>query len=763
MLPIAALALSPPRWPKPRLETMAAIIGTEPVASPAAREAEAFEARLELLGASHSAEERERLGQALSTARSRYGNLRTADGEPWLERSLGTAAIVAGLKLDAESVRAAVLLGVPMVPGFDAAAFAESCGSDVAQIVVGATRMGAIRAAADMAAKEERALQAENLRKMLLAMVEDIRVVLIKLAERTQALRFLVGQKAASSDVRARTARETLDLFAPLANRLGVWQLKWELEDLSLRALEPEAYERIVRLLDERRLDRQHYIESVQAKLRSELAGAGLKAEVSGRAKHIYSIWNKMRRKQSGIESLYDIRAVRILVDEVKDCYAALGVVHNLWTPVPREFDDYIAKPKANDYRSLHTAVIGPEGQPLEVQIRTWAMHQQSEYGVAAHWRYKEGVHTGRRDPGYDEKIAWLRQVLDWKDAVADAGEWLQQFKSSLFTETIYVLTPQGKVVDLPRGATPVDFAYAVHTSLGHRCRGARVDGAMVPLNHILASGQRVEILTVKQGAPSRDWLNPELGYVHSHRARAKVRQWFKAQQVEETIAHGRSMVERERARAGMAALKLDAVAAEAGYARIDGFFAAVARAEINLRAVQNAIRAVGKPGAAPLTAEEPVVARQSKAAGAGSGILIVGVDRLMTGLARCCKPAPPDPIVGFVTRGKGVSIHRQSCSNVARMRERQPERLITADWGAPRDEVFPVDVVVEAMDRQGLLRDISEVFSREKINVTAVNTLSKNLQARMGFTLEVRGLADLKRALALVREVPGVLAASRR
>jgi len=472
-----------------------------------------------------------------------------------------------------------------------------------------------------------------------------------------------------------------------------------------------------------------------------------------------------MRRKGAGIESLYDIRAVRILVDEVKDCYAALGVVHNLWSPVPREFDDYIAKPKPNDYRSLHTAVMGPEGKPLEVQIRTYDMHRQSEYGVAAHWRYKEAAHTGRRDPGYEEKIAWLRQVLDWKDAVADAGEWLQQFKSSLFTDTIYVLTPQGKVIDLPRGATPVDFAYSVHTSLGHRCRGARVDGAMVPLNYKLASGQRVEIIAVKGGpsvGPSRDWLNPELGYVTSHRARSKVRQWFKAQQVEETIAHGRDIVERELARAGLTSVKLDAVAAEAGYAKVEEFFAAVARVEINLRALQTAIRAAAKQETvAP--EEEALQTRRSKAAGAGSGILVVGVDRLMTGLAKCCKPAPPDPIVGFVTRGKGISIHRQSCSNVARMKERQPERLITADWGKPRDEVFPVDVVVEAMDRQGLLRDISEVFSRERINVTAVNTLSKNLQARMGFTLEVRGLDELKRALLLVREVPGVLSAARR
>jgi GTP pyrophosphokinase len=744
---------------------MVAIIHAAPPGSFTVADPKAFTAWLEQVGAAYAPDERAAIAKALEAARARYADLRTADGEPWLDRALGTAAIVAGLKLDHESVRAAVLLGAPTLPRFDPAELAESFGAEIAQIVIGAARMGAIRAAPDIAAKEERDVQAENLRKMLLAMVEDIRVVLIKLAERTQALRFLVGSDDAASDNRAHAARETLDLFAPLANRLGVWQLKWELEDLSLRALEPEAYQRIAQLLDERRLDRQHYIESVQATLKRELAAAGVKADVSGRAKHIYSIWNKMRRKGSGIESLYDIRAVRILVDEVKDCYAALGVVHNLWTPVSREFDDYIAKPKANDYRSLHTAVIGPEGKPLEVQIRTFDMHRQSEYGVAAHWRYKEGAHAGRRDPGYEEQIAWLRQVLDWKDAVADAGEWLQQFKSSLFTDTIYVLTPQGKVVDLPRGATPVDFGYAVHTSLGHRCRGAKVDGAMVPLNYVLSSGQRVEIVAVKQGGPSRDWLNPELGYVHSHRARAKVRQWFKAQQVEETIAHGREQVERELARAGMTALKLDALAAEAGYAKVEDFFAAVARAEINQRSLQNAIRAVGRPGAA-LPADAgvgPVVARESKAAGAGSGILIVGVDRLMTGLARCCKPAPPDPIVGFVTRGKGISIHRQSCSNVERMRERQPERLITADWGAPRDEVFPVDVVVEAMDRQGLLRDISEVFSREKINVTAVNTLSKNLQARMAFTLEVRGLADLKLALSLVRDVPGVLSAARR
>jgi GTP pyrophosphokinase len=734
---------------------MVAVVHSAPVtAAPAA-----LAAWLEQAGAAYSADERTALAAAVAFARDRYGDVCTGDGEPWLDRALGTAAIVGGLKLDAISLRAAVLLGVPHCEGFDEELFKRDFGAELHELVVGVARMGAIRATPEAAGKDARDSQAENLRKMLLAMVGDIRVVIIKLAERTQALRFLMG---GDETARTQAARETQDLFAPLANRLGVWQLKWELEDLALRSLEPETYQQIARLLDERRLDRQHYIEDVKTTLKRELAAAGIKGEVSGRPKHIYSIWNKMRRKQSGIDSVYDIRAVRILVDEVKDCYAALGVVHNLWTPLAREFDDYIAKPKANDYRSLHTAVSGPENKALEVQIRTHEMHQHSEYGVAAHWRYKEGAGAGRRDPGYDEKIAWLRQVLDWKDAVADAGEWLQQFKSSLFTDTIYVLTPQGRVVDLPRGATPVDFAYSVHTSLGHRCRGARVDGAMVPLNHALVSGQQVEIIAVKQGGPSRDWLNPDLGYVHSRHARAKVRQWFKAQQLEETIAQGRSVVERELARSGMTALNLEAVAHAAGFAKLDDFFAAVARTEINTRQVQIAIQSLAKPDAVPVV-DDATVVRQSRAAGSGSGILIVGVDRLMTGLARCCKPAPPDPIVGFVTRGKGISIHRQSCSNVARMKERHPERLITADWGTPRDEVFPVDVVVEAMDRQGLLRDVSEVFSREKINVTAVNTLSRNLQARMSFTLEVPDLAQLKRALALVRDVHGVLSAGRR
>lgn len=690
-------------------------------------------------------------------------DLRTADGEALAERALGTATILAALKLDPATIHAALLLPLVQTRVFAAAAIAERFGADVAELVAGVTRMDDIRATPADVAAADREEQAENLRKMLLAMVGDIRVVLIKLAERTQALRFLM---TGDEIVRRAAAQDVVDLFAPLANRLGVWQLKWELEDLSLRALQPDAYRRIARLLDERRIDRERYIDDAVATLRRELAAAGIRAEVSGRPKHIHSIWKKMQRKQAGIEALYDIRALRVLVDEIRDCYAALGIVHHLWTPLADEFDDYIAKPKANEYRSLHTAVTGPQGRALEVQIRTREMHQHSEYGVASHWRYKEVGSTAlRRDPGFDEKIGWLRQILDWKDSVAATGDLLSAFKSSLFTESIYVLTPQGKVIDLPRGATPVDFAYAVHTNLGHRCRGARVDGQMVPLDYKLANGQRVEVITTKQGGPSRDWLNAELGYVASHRARAKVRQWFKAQQYDETVAQGRALVERELARLGHSVLKLDAVAAKAGFAKIDDFFAAFARDDINTRQVQAAIHAVAQPQAAAVTApaDDAVATRRSRAQGSGSGILVVGVDRLMTGLARCCKPAPPDPIVGFITRGKGVTIHRAACNNVARIRVREPERLIDADWGAARDEVFPVDIVVEAMDRQGLLRDISEVLSREKINVTAARTLTRNMQSRMGFTIEVGGVDALRHALALVRDVPGVLSAGRR
>ena len=590
---------------------------------------------------------------------------------------------------------------------------------------------------------------------MLLAMVQDVRVVLIKLADHTQDLRYAV--KREDDAARRDTAQLTRDIFAPLANRLGVWQLKWELEDLAFRILDAQAYKEIARLLDDKRANRENYIENLMATLKGELARAGIKADVMGRPKHITSIYNKMQRKGMDFEALHDVRAVRVLVDDVKDCYAVLGMVHNLWSPIPKEFDDYIAKPKGNNYRSLHTAVIGPEGKSVEVQIRTHEMHHSSELGVAAHWRYKEG---GRQDKGardYEGKIAWLRQILDWKDEVPDAGELAEQFRTGLFDDTIYVFTPQGKVVDLPVGATPIDFAYHVHTELGHRCRGAKVDGAMAPLNTVLHNGQQVEITTVAQGGPSRDWLNPQLGFIKSQSARSRVRQWFNRLNYDADVARGRAMLEKELQRHGMTALNLDKLAETEGYAKLDDFLADIARGDVGPKRLQDALR----PAPAPVIEALPVPRKaRARATGAGGGVLVVGVDKLLTVPAKCCKPAPPEAIIGFVSRGRGVKVHRANCSNVKRL---DPQRMVTAEWGAATGATFPVEIEIEALDRTGLLRDISEVFTRERANVTATNTLTKDMLARMRFTLEIANLDLLKRVLAMVREVKGVIRAARR
>jgi GTP pyrophosphokinase len=445
------------------------------------------------------------------------------------------------------------------------------------------------------------------------------------------------------------------------------------------------------------------------------------------------------------------VRAVRVLVDDIKDCYAALGSVHSLWTPLPKEFDDYIAKPKSNDYRSLHTAVIGPEGKSLEIQIRTFEMHRHAELGIAAHWRYKEG---SRRDSGYDQRIAWLRQIVAWKDEVADAGELAAQFKSELFEDTIYVLTPQGRVIDLPQDATPIDFAYHVHSDLGHRCRGAKVDGAMVPLSRPLKNGQQVEIIAAKQGGPSRDWLNPALGFLKSAGARAKVRQWFNRQNYEVSVAQGRDIVDRELQRHGMTGINLDKLAQQFEFDKLNDFLAEVGRGEIGPRQLQTALRA---DETTPAAADEQPIVRKPRAQ--PGGILVVGVDRLLTVPAKCCKPAPPDPIIGFVSRGRGVTIHRKGCANVARL---NTERLVAADWGASPDATFPVDIVIDANDRTGLLRDITEILSRERINVTATNSASRDAAARMLLTVEINNLHQLNRVLALIRDVPGVARAAR-
>jgi GTP pyrophosphokinase len=703
-----------------------------------------------------------RAAEALDLARGAYADKVLGTGEAILQHALGMALIVASLDLDADARIAALL--------FAANDHVEDCGErlkvgfgdTVAGLVGGLHRLGSLRPLTRAAAGAAEGVtdmraQTEILRKMLLAMVDDIRVVLLRLASRVQTLRFLNDRPGAE---REEMARESLLIYAPLANRLGIWHVKWELEDLSFRYLEPETYKRIARMLDEKRSERAGFIDTAVARLQKEMAAAGIRAEIYGRPKHIFSIWNKMRGKDIDFEKVYDIRAVRIIVDEIKDCYTALGIVHHLWQPIRGEFDDYIAHPKGNFYRSLHTAVEDADGRSLEVQIRTREMHEHAELGVAAHWRYKESGSSVKAGGAYEDKISWLRQLLSWRDEIADSAEWVQQFKRAALDDTIYVLTPQDKVIDLPRGATPLDFAYRLHTDLGHRCRGAKIDGHMVPLNTALQNGQRVEVVTVKSGGPSRDWLNPAQGYLATSRGRSKVKQWFAAQDEAEMLAQGRSLVTKELQREGQTQANLDELAVKLGLKSAEALFLAAARGEVGMRAIDVALRG----GAEALPPEPEIQTRKSRAG--DSRILVVGVDKLLTQVGKCCKPMPPDAITGFVTRGKGISIHRVECINFRNMAARNPERVISAEWGeggAQSGAVYPVDLLVDAGDRQGLLRDISDILSREKINVTAVKTQSRAGVAHMNFTVELSGTAALKKALSLLREVPGVIHAERR
>ena len=603
-------------------------------------------------------------------------------------------------------------------------------------------------------------VQTENVRKMLLAFSRDLRVVMLRLASRLQSLRYYAATKQA---VQPGVARETLQVFAPLANRLGIWQVKWEMEDLAFRFLEPETYKRVARWLDEKRVEREQYVEQLRSELETELKAQGIHAQVHGRPKHIYSIVKKMRGKSLDFGQVLDVRALRVIVPDVKDCYAALAWVHARFSPILDEFDDYIARPKPNGYQSLHTVVRDAAGRPIEIQIRTQAMHDHAEHGVAAHWAYKEAGQKGyagvSASSEYDTKIAVLRQLLAWERDLADSGE-------GLFQDSIYVLTPQASIVELPKGATPVDFAYSVHTSLGHRCRGARVDGAMVPLNTQLANGQTVEIVAAKEGGPSRDWLNADLGFLASHRARAKVRAWFNEQLRHETVARGRELVEKLLQREGRTAIKLEDLASQLGFKSAEDLFAVVGKDEFSLRNIEVLLH----PQAPGPTEDEALLLKKSRpvparAPGKG-GVLVVGVDSLMTQLARCCKPAPPDAISGFVTRGKGVTIHRRDCASFRQIAERSPERVIEVEWGKRRGDeapVYPVDVAIEAADRQGLLRDISEVFAKEKMNVIGVQTQSVKGTAWMTFTVEIADSQKLAKVLTTVRDVSGVRSARRR
>lgn len=688
---------------------------------------------------------------------------------------------------------AAILQGIGAAPAMRAAAYlvyagdylnkpeeviAKAFGASHASLVVNTRKLVQLQRAAREAqlGVEQRAQQTERVRKMLLAFSHDLRVVLLRLASRLQTLRYFAANKLPCSRA---LAAESLQVFAPLANRLGIWQIKWELEDLSFRFLEPEHYQGVARLLDERRVEREQRVEAFRQRLADDFAVHGLRAEVQGRPKHLYSIWKKMQGKGLGFAQVLDVRAVRVIVPEVAGCYAVLGRVHELFRAVAGELDDYIERPKPNGYQSLHTVVLDDSGRPVEVQIRTRAMHEHAEHGVAAHWAYKDagakgyaGVHADAEQQARiaEARKAVLRQLLAWERDTAGQGDAPDATSGGAtgVDERIYVFTPAAAVVELTAGATPIDFAYTVHTDLGHRCRGAKVDGVMVPLNTPLQSGQTVDVTIVKEGGPSLDWLNAELGYLKSARARTKVRAWFNGLAQKETMARGREAVEKLLQREGKTSIKLDDLAARLGFRNADALFEVVGKDEFSLRNIENLLRP-----AEPLpTPDEAIALRRANtdAAAPKGGVLVVGVESLMTSLARCCRPAPPDAIGGYVTRGRGVAVHRAACTNFRQMASRSPERVIAVAWGAPRGDkpvLYPVDVRVEAADRQGLLRDISELFAKEKMNVTGVKTQSVRDAgggtAWMTFTIEVADAARLMHVLGLAARIDGVRSVRRK
>lgn len=709
----------------------------------------------------NSPQERSRLIAALNIAEQNYPkNATTPHGEPLLLHLLASAKMVAEMNLLPDAVAATLLTDIPQyLPNWQQS-ITETCNQSIATLVKGIDEIQKLTYFAKVdhfATPEERASQAETMRKMLLAMVSDIRVVLIKLALRTRSMQFL--SLMPDGPEKRRVAKETLDIFAPLANRLGIWQLKWQLEDLGFRHQNPDKYREIANLLDEKREERLEYIAHFVQTLKTALSQAGIQCDVAGRPKHIYSIYKKMVKKKLDFDGLFDIRAVRVLVNTIPECYTVLGIIHSLWQPIPGEFDDYIANPKGNGYKSLHTVIVGPDDKGIEVQIRTHEMHEFNEFGVAAHWRYKEG---GKGDSAYEQKIAWLRQLLDWRENMAESGkeDLATAFQTELFNDTIYVLTPHGKVFSLPAGSTPIDFAYALHSDLGDRCRGAKVDGQIVPLSTQLENGQRVEIIAAKEGEPSVNWLHE--GWVKSQKAISKIRAYIRAQNAESIRAQGEHQFEKIIAKIHPSP-NIQKLCEKLKFKNTDELFSALGQGEITSRAIQKACGALIIPEAQPIT--ENTIIKQSKIkAGTKNSILIDGEDGLLTNLAKCCKPAPPDDIIGFVTRDKGISIHRKNCSDFIHLAEMAPEKVLSAQWADNHaNQMFAIDIELRAQDRSGLLRDVSDCLARHKINVTGVQTHSHDLEASMRFTIEIKQVNDLPRVLSSLAEIRGVISVTRR
>ena len=693
----------------------------------------------------------QRLKQACDLALHTEGGQRLASGETRVRHALSVADILAGLKLDDETLAATILNGVLHHPEVTLDDIKRDFGKTTARMVDDLQRISLLDGFRLDGKTPNEAKQAENLRRLMLSLADDVRVVLIVVAERLHVMR---NARALPDKIRHPLAKETLEIYAPLANRLGIWQIKWEMEDLALRFLDPETYKRIANLLDGRRSEREAYIEEVIKLLNEKFADAGIKAEITGRPKHIYSIWRKMKRKAVGFEEIFDLRAVRVLVKEINDCYTVLGIVHGLWRYIPGEFDDYIATPKNNMYQSIHTAVIGPAEKTFEVQVRTYDMHRHAELGIAAHWRYKEGR---QHDADFERRLSWMRQWLEFKEDEDSTADSVDELKGELESGLVYVLTPKARVIELPEGATPLDFAYAVHTEVGHRCRGARINGHIVPLTRPVRSGETIEVLTSKAGKPSRDWLSPHLNYLKTRRARNRVRHWFKQQDYTAHLEAGRKNLEREIARLGISQRPdLNALSERYNYNSADDLLAAIGRGELSpLKIV-----AAGEPE--QIVAEKTVTtheAQQRPISGKGE-VVVQGVSDLMTHIAGCCKPVPFEPIIGFITRGRGITVHRQDCSNVTDPALTEPERLIDVTWGEQvTGASYSVNIWVMASDRQGLLSDISTLLTGEQVDVLGVNTFSNPAKATasMQFTVQVTNITQLSRILDKISQISGV------
>jgi GTP pyrophosphokinase len=732
-----------------------------------------FEKLLDQLPDSYNIADRELIERAYRVAEASHRGQKRAAGEPYITHCLAVASILADLRVPPDVVVAGLLHDTVEDTPVSLDDIRRDFGDTVAALVDGVTKLtnlprvsrgdqhvddavagGNGKEAKDAdhhltSSKRREDLVSETLRKTFLAMGDDVRVVLIKLADRLHNMRTL---GAMPETKRKRIAKQTLDIFAPLANRLGIWQIKWELEDLAFRHVNPEKYKEIAEQLSERRPDREAQIESIKSKLTSLLEENNIHAvEISGRPKHIYSIYTKMSKKGKPFDLVRDVRAVRILVPDVPSCYAALGVIHTTWRPIPGEFDDYIAAPKDNFYQSLHTAVIYDDKRPLEVQIRTMEMHQSAEYGIAAHWRYKEGAKPG--DKTYEQRIKWLRNMMEWRTDVSDAQEFVESMRSDVFQDRVYVFTPRGDIIDLPAGSTPIDFAYHVHTDIGHRCRGARINGKLVPLYQELKTGNQVDILTAKRGGPSRDWLNPNLGLVKTQRARSKIRVWFKKQEDEQNLTQGRASLEREMERLGIPEINFEKMARALGLKVPDELFIALGNGDLSVGKVikqySESDESTDILNVGPATSESTTT----------DVIDVVGLKGMFSNMARCCNPMPGDQIVGYITRGRGATIHRQDCPNILRLKDK--ERLLQVGWGKV-ERTFPIPIQIKAYDRQGLMNDISGLLDNEGINIIDVGVNVNRSLADLRLVVEVRGLEQLSRILTRIENLPNVLEAHR-